>query len=42
MRLERAGHADAAWLAAVLDRTGRRVGGRVALKPGDVLTLRAG
>jgi len=42
MRLERAGHADAAWLANVLDRIGRRLGGRVALEPDDVLALRAG
>ncbi|MEV5411273.1 CapA family protein [Thermopolyspora sp. NPDC052614] len=42
MRLERAGHEDAAWLAAVLDRTGKRLGSRVALGPDDMLTLRAG
>ncbi len=41
MRLERAGPRDAEWLAAVLDRTGRRVGSRVALDADGMLSLRA-
>ncbi|GGM68196.1 putative polyglutamine synthesis accessory protein [Thermopolyspora flexuosa] len=42
MRLERAGRGDAEWLAAMLDRTGRRLGSRVGLGADGMLALRAG
>jgi Putative enzyme of poly-gamma-glutamate biosynthesis (capsule formation) len=42
MRLERAGPEDAQWLAAMLDRTGRRLGSRVGVGDDGMLALRAG
>lgn len=40
MRLCRASHEDAAWLARTLDRTGSALGTRIALGRDDVLTAR--